>query len=69
MLIVTRRIRQSVVVENLDGAQRELEVTVLQLGGGKVRLGFDLRAAGEAEAGDKRERRPSYRVLLALQAE
>jgi carbon storage regulator len=45
MLVLTRKSRESVVVGGGEAAAPLLKVTVLEIRGGKVRLGF------EAEAG------------------
>ena len=42
MLILTRRNGESVVVGEDDGVQRRLKVTVLDIRGRKVRLGFEV---------------------------
>ena len=42
MLILTRRNGESVVVGEDDGVQRQLKVTVLDIRGRKVRLGFEV---------------------------
>jgi carbon storage regulator CsrA len=44
MLILSRRNRESVVVGSSNGVERLLKVTVLEIHGGSVRLGFE---AGE----------------------
>lgn len=44
MLVVTRKSRESVVVGGSSGFERLLKVTVLQIRGGKVRLGFEIAA-------------------------
>ena len=41
MLVLTRRNKESVVVEGSDGLGSRLKITVLQVRGGEVRLGFD----------------------------
>lgn len=43
MLVLTRKIQESVVVGGADTFQRILKVTVLAIQNGKVRLGFDVR--------------------------
>jgi carbon storage regulator len=45
MLVLSRKSQESVVVGGSDGVDPVLTVTVLEISGGKVRLGF------EAEAG------------------
>ena len=42
MLILTRKIQESVVVGGSDGFESVLKVTVLEISGGKVRLGFEV---------------------------
>lgn len=44
MLVVTRKSQESVVVGGSRGFERLLKVTVLQIGGGRVRLGFEIDA-------------------------
>ena len=41
MLVLSRRNRESVVVGGTSAIDRKLVVTVLEIRGGKVRLGFD----------------------------
>ncbi len=41
MLILSRSSRESVVVGDPNGAERLLKVTVLEIRGGRVRLGFE----------------------------
>ena len=40
MLVLTRKNNESVVIGGSGGFERLLKVTVLQIDGGKVRLGF-----------------------------
>jgi len=42
MLVLTRRIDESVVVGDPDGLDGTVKVTVLSAGHGKVRLGFEV---------------------------
>jgi carbon storage regulator len=42
MLVLSRKNRESVVVGSTDGFHRLLKVTVLEIRGGKVRLGFEV---------------------------
>jgi len=42
MLVLSRKIQESVVVGGADGFERLLKVTVLEIGFGKVRLGFEI---------------------------
>jgi carbon storage regulator CsrA len=44
MLVLTRKSRESVVIGGTDGFHRLLKVTVLEIAGAKVRLGFDVDA-------------------------
>ena len=42
MLVLSRKTEESVVVGGCDGFQRMLKVTVLEITGRKVRLGFEV---------------------------
>ena len=42
MLVLSRKSHEAVIVGGSDGFERVLKVTVLEIGGGKVRLGFDV---------------------------
>ena len=42
MLVLSRKNRESVVVGGADGFHRLLKVTVLEIQGGNVRLGFEV---------------------------
>jgi carbon storage regulator CsrA len=42
MLVLSRKSQESVVIGGSDGFQRVLKVTVLEIGQGKVRLGFQV---------------------------
>ena len=42
MLVLTRKSQEAVVVGGADGFERLLKVTVLEIGAGKVRLGFEV---------------------------
>jgi carbon storage regulator len=44
MLVLTRKAQESVVVGGADGSEHMLTVTVLEIQGGKVRLGFKAEA-------------------------
>ncbi len=44
MLVLSRKSRESVVVGGADGFHRLLKVTVLEISGRKVRLGFEVDA-------------------------
>jgi len=45
MLVLSRKNQESVVVGGSEGFEPLLKVTVLEIGNGKVRLGFDVDAA------------------------
>ena len=45
MLVLSRKIRESVAVGGANGFQPMLKVTVLEIQGGKVRLGFQGNAS------------------------
>jgi carbon storage regulator CsrA len=42
MLVLTRKSQEAVVVGGTVGFERMLKVTVLEIDGGKVRLGFEI---------------------------
>jgi carbon storage regulator len=42
MLVLTRKTQETVVVGGTNGFERILKVTVLEINGGKVRLGFEV---------------------------
>jgi carbon storage regulator CsrA len=42
MLVLSRKYRESVVVGAEDGVHHQLKVTVLEIGNGKVMLGFEV---------------------------
>jgi carbon storage regulator len=42
MLVLSRKLQESVVVGGSDGFERLLKVTVLEINSGKVRLGFEV---------------------------
>jgi carbon storage regulator CsrA len=42
MLVLTRKSQEAVVVGGSAGFERLLKVTVLEIAGGKVRLGFEV---------------------------
>jgi carbon storage regulator len=44
MLVLSRKSNESVVVGGSSAFQRILKVTVLEISGGRVRLGFDVEA-------------------------
>ncbi len=45
MLVLTRKSQEAVVVGGANGFEHLLKVTVLDIKGGKVRLGFEIDAA------------------------
>ncbi len=45
MLVLTRKTQESVIVGSVDGFEPVLKITVLQINGGKVRLGFEVNAS------------------------
>ena len=45
MLVLTRKLKESVVVGGSDHFERLLKVTVLEIQNGKVRLGFEVDAS------------------------
>jgi carbon storage regulator CsrA len=45
MLVLSRKIQESVVVGGSDGFERVLKVTVVEISGGTVRLGFEIDKA------------------------
>ena len=42
MLVLSRKIQESVVIGGCDGFERLLKVTVVEIEGGRVRLGFQV---------------------------
>lgn len=44
MLVLSRKKQESVVVGGSDRFERVLKITVLEISGGRVRLGFDVAA-------------------------
>ena len=45
MLVLSRKSRESVVIGGSDGIHRLMKVTVLDIRGSKVRLGFEVDAS------------------------
>lgn len=45
MLVLTRKLQESVVVGNADMTRPILSITVVEIAGGKVRLGFQADSA------------------------
>ena len=63
MLVLSRKYRESVVVGGVGGCDHQLKVTVLEIAGGKVKLGFDVDPAVPVyrlEIWEGRERTFSY---------
>ncbi len=60
MLVLSRKSRESVVVGGADGFQNVLRITVLEISGGKVKLGFD------ADAGIRVHREEVWQRIRAL---
>ena len=56
MLVLTRKSRQTVVVGGPDGIDRLITVTVLDIGAGKVRLGFEAPVAFPVHRGEVLDR-------------
>jgi carbon storage regulator CsrA len=56
MLVLSRRSHETVVVGGADGVDRLLTVTVLEIGSGKVRLGFEAPDAVPVHRGEVWER-------------
>ena len=69
MLVLSRKSQESVVVGGENGVHRLLKITVLEIAGGKVKLGFEvdadvpvhrlevwerIHASGESPMGDSR---------------
>lgn len=42
MLVLSRKSKESIVIGGGDGLHRVLTITVLEVGNGKVKLGFDV---------------------------
>jgi len=56
MLVLTRKMRESVAIGSSDGGAPLLTVTVLRISGGKVRLGFDGDPSISVHRGELAER-------------
>ena len=52
MLVLTRKCQQAVVVEGCGVAAQMLTVTVLQIRGGRVKLGFEVAADALVHRGE-----------------
>jgi carbon storage regulator len=59
MLVLTRKRNESVVVGDANRGERLLKVTVLEIRGGKVRLGFEASSDVPIHRGEAKERRPA----------
>lgn len=58
MFIVTRKNQESVIVDGFEGSHREIKVTVLEIDGTSVKLGFDVDTLDVMQQ-PKCEHRPS----------
>ena len=58
MLIVSRGVQQEVIICGFDGCELELKITVLEIRGGKVRLGFETLSDNPASGPEVWERLP-----------
>lgn len=56
MLVLSRKSRESVVIGAPDGLHRMFKVTVLEITGGRVRLGFEVDADVPVHRGEVWER-------------
>lgn len=56
MLVLSRKSRESVVIGAPDGLQRVFRVTVLEVKGSRVRLGFEVDADVPVHRGEVWER-------------
>lgn len=56
MLVLTRKSQETVVIGGTDGLDRLVTVTVLEIGAGKVRRGFEAPAAIPVHRGEIWER-------------
>jgi carbon storage regulator len=56
MLVLSRKPQESVVVGGCDRFERILKVTVLEINGGKVRLGFEAHSDVPVHRGEVWER-------------
>jgi carbon storage regulator CsrA len=61
MLVLTRKNWESIVIGGANGSQRELKVTVLEIGGKRVKLGFE---ADIAVVIRRSETQPQFPPLL-----
>ncbi len=52
MLVLTRKRQQTVIVGGFIGFEHQLTVTVLEIYGGNVRLGFDVDASVPVHRGE-----------------
>ena len=44
MFVLSRRIEESVIIDGFNSRKNALRVTVLEVNGGRVRLGFEVNA-------------------------
>ena len=56
MLVLSRKSQESVVIGAPDGLHRMFRVTVLEITGGRVRLGFEVDAGVPVHRGEVWER-------------
>jgi len=56
MLVLTRKSQETIVVGGADGLERLVTVTVLEIGAGKVKLGFQARDSVPVHRGEVWER-------------
>jgi carbon storage regulator CsrA len=56
MFVLSRKSRESVVVGGDDGIHRMLKVTVLDVSGGNVRLGFEVDSGVRVRRSEARKR-------------
>ena len=66
MLVLTRKNRESVVIGGADGFHRLLKVTVLEITGARVRLGFEVDAGIPVHRSEVWERICAGRPLGSL---
>jgi carbon storage regulator len=67
MLVLSRKSQESVVVGGADGLHRLLKVTVLDIRGGSVRLGFEADAAVPVHRAEVWERIVTRALPLAVE--
>jgi sRNA-binding carbon storage regulator CsrA len=54
MYVLTRQCDESVIVDCINGSTREITVTVIQVKGGKVQLGFEVNSDAPKPVGSRR---------------